>query len=695
MVVAAGTAASASAQWPTTCVDLNDIVEAHLGNDANVGIYQRVFGDQAEDACQDDHREDVRGVFAWAFTDSSPSNASDAVAPADIGGWPTTCVELNDIVEAHLGNDHNVAIYQRTFAAQAEPACRSDHRRDVRDVFAWAADCDARAAAYAVQTTGRAPPNTPPFALASLAQTNFGLRTAQTDFGLRNVLAAMPWLACHTYTWLADGVSTHDRHQLQQLLEVSAANEQVGMLVADSAWFGDWMDYQDPYSSRDLALRSLRDLSAKSPNLRNAILSYSWISDDMSEAESYALIQLLAISDQDLPLAIRLANTKWIKDSILPYESYGLSRIALMLRNPPEGARELIEYTLQDPLFTSDLDFLEELYGIRFGASDRGPSDSEAYDILRSQPWFADGLNAEERAFISAIGLGSKYNPGFADMVRTYYAHSSTISLPLTGTVRLWVFHHEPFDEGKNLLGMAAQGVLGAERIMGTALLTNDVVVYLGGYYGGVDPPNRVVLPTPSHRPVMLTRDLIFESIAELYFDHRIGPFYPSVDSLPEGAPILFETRWLETSGPEFVRAYVNDWLGFKSIVIQNHEWVEETRINCKDRGLESIYMISRQVAPFDVAIGEEYRECTEAYGRNLLVRLFLTIGEKRMSAALGELHHIANYYDARLDDEGIRIPSEKDVFRVFIKHTPLHLQDEVRHWYRQLQGAPFIDEAR
>ena len=54
-------------QWPTSCVDLNDIVEAHLGNDHNVGIYQRTFGDQAEAACRNDHRDDVRSVFAWAL----------------------------------------------------------------------------------------------------------------------------------------------------------------------------------------------------------------------------------------------------------------------------------------------------------------------------------------------------------------------------------------------------------------------------------------------------------------------------------------------------------------------------------------------------------------------------------------------------------------------------------------------------
>ena len=66
-VLTAVSVSYAAAQWPTTCVELNDIVEAHLGNDHNVGIYQKVFGDQAEQACRNDHRDDVRSVFAWAI----------------------------------------------------------------------------------------------------------------------------------------------------------------------------------------------------------------------------------------------------------------------------------------------------------------------------------------------------------------------------------------------------------------------------------------------------------------------------------------------------------------------------------------------------------------------------------------------------------------------------------------------------
>lgn len=89
----------------------------HLRNDGNVEVYQRVFGEEAEQVCQTDHREDVRGAFGWAFSDGAPtSDASAGLA------WPSSCVEFNDIVESYLGNLGNVGIYQRTFGAEAEAA---------------------------------------------------------------------------------------------------------------------------------------------------------------------------------------------------------------------------------------------------------------------------------------------------------------------------------------------------------------------------------------------------------------------------------------------------------------------------------------------------------------------------------------------------------------------------------------------
>ena len=96
----------ALAQWPTTCVELNDIVESHLGNTQNVGIYQKVFGDQAEQACRNDHREDVRNVFAWAISDDeSATQPTPVVEPT-----PTT----EDVLYQFSGVD-SVVIIERTF----------------------------------------------------------------------------------------------------------------------------------------------------------------------------------------------------------------------------------------------------------------------------------------------------------------------------------------------------------------------------------------------------------------------------------------------------------------------------------------------------------------------------------------------------------------------------------------------------
>lgn len=121
----------AQAQWPTTCVELNDLAEAAVGAHQNVGIYQRAYGDQAEAQCQNDHRDDVRRTFAWAL-----GGAGEKVD----GTWPTSCVALNDLAESARGNPSNVGIYQRAFTqdSEAERACRSDHRADVIATFAWA-----------------------------------------------------------------------------------------------------------------------------------------------------------------------------------------------------------------------------------------------------------------------------------------------------------------------------------------------------------------------------------------------------------------------------------------------------------------------------------------------------------------------------------------------------------------------------
>ena len=109
----------ASAQWPATCVELNDIVESHLGNESNVGIYQTTFGDEAEAACRSDHEDDVLYAFNWVLGGAAPATPDmhiayeSVVAVAMARGAPDYAagaiaaeVVMNGNVNAYLHGTH-------------------------------------------------------------------------------------------------------------------------------------------------------------------------------------------------------------------------------------------------------------------------------------------------------------------------------------------------------------------------------------------------------------------------------------------------------------------------------------------------------------------------------------------------------------------------------------------------------------
>ena len=300
------------APWPTSCVALSDMVEGHRGNGHKVGNYQRVFGEQAEGACQLDHREHVSRTFAWALAESTPpgpgteSSTSDASPAA--GGWPATCVALHDIVASHLGNDGNVGLYQRTFGEQAEAACRQDRADDVRTIFGWAVPCDTRPTAATSDT---------------LPATFHDL--AQVESSVRMVLVRLPWLACQVYPWLADGVSGHDFQSLESLMTLAPINESFAMEVASYPWFTDGVD---PHREAEWgALRDLTTIAEHYPVLLSAIRELSWITDERPDPTSHALFSLTRLAESSVELAILAATSPWMTDGVAHYEAGGMGAL--------------------------------------------------------------------------------------------------------------------------------------------------------------------------------------------------------------------------------------------------------------------------------------------------------------------------------------------------------------------------------
>ena len=370
---------------------------------ATVGIYQRTFGEQAEEACRRDHVDDVRAVFGWAFG-ASPTPGSDYDrAISDIGGWPTTCVELNDIVERHLGNDHNVGIYQRAWQDRAERGCQLDHRELANE--------------YPV---------------------------------LGAFLLDLPWLADYVYPWLTDGVSQDEVDFLSTLRPTAEVNEALAMFIASTAWFRNGIDDSDDFRNEEFAPELLRNIYQTSPQYLDIATTYYWVSDDITARELSALKGINELAKRDHDLALRIAGAPWVRDGVRPFEIYTLDSLPILYDSNPSLTRQLADYATTDFVWASDIRLIDIMTNLftNYGDDDQ-PRESSRYHRLATQPWFDDGLDAEERAFINALDMVFDDDALYDRLLRKRYTQSATLSLPLAGPVRLWAFQADPFPEGE------------------------------------------------------------------------------------------------------------------------------------------------------------------------------------------------------------------------------------------------------
>ena len=601
-------------EWPMTCVELNDIVETHLGNLENVHIYQRTFGNRAEQACRNDHGDDVRSTFSWAIsaggTAATDGTSSPTVEDASMQ-WPITCVELNDIVEGHFGNQGNVAIYQNTFGDQAEAACRNDHREDVRSTFRWA------------------------------------------------VLGGLPWVA--------DGVVWTEELVLDIWHGIADHNWDLAALIAGWAWFADALDSDDYYSREQETLRGLAEVAERFPALAEPVSGYSWLADDLTESEVFSVWILIQLAERDVEIAVWAAGLPWVADGVHYHESFALSGLEHLARTVPQLLRQVSHLVESAPVADRNKYLLHALsYLYRWDEH----LEIDKLQQLTSQPWFNDGLNAEEVAFVTAYNAAPDEPRVYNDLLRSRITQSKTISLPLTGEVNLWAFQAEPFPAGENFVGMMEEVVRGAESLMGAPFPTTDVIVlvvddskYLLGFAGSFgDFHVRIARPQK-----FVHRELVYHEIAHYFLSDRIGP------------------HWLVEGGANFAVAYTLDLIGHRSLGESKRVYSEAVKDQCTSHGITNIHQMHIHQMKSGDALQQGYR-CGYQIGAHFLISLYEALGKEPVSAALRELYFrsIDNTYDDRADEEL--------VYQVFLKHTPAGLEGRFRDLYRRLHGGPYAD---
>ena len=109
-----------------------------------------------------------------------------------------------------------------------------------------------------------------------------------------------------------------------------------------------------------------------------------------------AVIPIVEVWLRDAAFGRDLAQANWIADGIKRLENDPIYGLGLLYDYDPELARRMLAYSAEEPARDRNTMFLGALWSLM-------TYDPGKFELLIAQPWFTDGLDAEERAFIVAV----------------------------------------------------------------------------------------------------------------------------------------------------------------------------------------------------------------------------------------------------------------------------------------------------
>ena len=498
---------------------------------------------------------------------------------------------------------------------------------------------------------------------------------AQRNRRLQPYVDQMPWLADYVFPWLTDGITAGEYATLDKLTNVAHVNDDLAIFIAGVPWFENGFDYDSGRSREFFVMSWLSDISRKSHELLEIVLSYTWLADDdIVLYDSEPLHRLRELANHDLELAFLLAQAPWFVDGIKKIEFRSIDALLDLNRTHPDLARQLLSYSLEPPVWDSDVIFIEKIWDLL-------RTDPDCYHKLVHQLWYTNGLTLEERAFINRLSCWSDV---IDELLETHSTQSAIVTLPLAGDVRLWAFQLEPFPAGEDVLGMVAEAVQGVERFLRQPFHLNTVTVKLVGKedaplgFRAIWGESGMILVRDYFphldRNDPADRNVVYHETAHAIFG-GLGPYHH---------PRLANPPWITEGGANFLTAYINDLEGFQSLEDRLHLVSIDAQRTCIDEGIGNI---QRLTIPNSLE-HQTFRRCSYILGEYLFLRLYFAIGENGLSAAVRELHWLATHVRPDRNAQGISTPTDLQVFQIFLKHTPPGREDAVRDAYRRIHGG-------
>ena len=446
-------------------------------------------------------------------------------------------------------------------------------------------------------------------------------RLAESDKTLGSTVQAMPWVA--------DDMQEDERWGLRGLSELVDWDIDLVKRVAGYPWVADGTN-----ETEWRVLHSLGDLLEADTNLGNVAARYTWATDEISEDERWALVYLAAISDKNIAFAQEIAAMDFMDAPFRARDHYALASIWELMDLPEDLAN------------------------------------------LTGQPWFADGLNDEDAAFVAMLAdINGRAHNQFRDLMGSHFARSATVNLPLAGEVDLTAFRRTPFQRFDDILNLVEDSLRATEQFMGIPFPQKDVLLlFIDPLYEWPAVNDASIAFNIGGRHMLVTRQEVIEGDYRGAVAHEISHYY-----WHSNAPL-----WLTEGGADFLSSFTLDWNGYRPLperktLLGNND----VAVLCQGRGVENLQYLITLLAEQGYAVHADSPQfyCNYAVGEYFLINVYEALGEERAGRAWQELYLLA--------EEEQRPATENEIYQAFLRNTSPENVAEFNSVYSRWHGGP------
>ena len=230
------------------------------------------------------------------------------------------------------------------------------------------------------------------------------------DADLADAIARSPWLE--------DGANSVEALVTRDMASITRGDIDIARMTASLSWLAGGVTALERGATNSMAYFAL-----SKPQLAHLIIGLPWFNDGITDVEVDALDDLRRISPTDFELAKRILSSPKFADDISEVESRALSTLRSLAQRDPELLSHWGEYAISE---SGDVEGLViDGIGLALNAMSKQDAWIERHRLndefelaledywwsrLLFQPWFLDGLNKEELAFVGVLrhlGLGT------------------------------------------------------------------------------------------------------------------------------------------------------------------------------------------------------------------------------------------------------------------------------------------------